>query len=154
MNSEMYGKGYGMPSSHSQFVAFFAVSISLFLLFRHVPSRDTDYRQSTLLERAFFSGLAVCGAAMVAISRIYLNYHTPKQVGVGVAAGVIFAVLYFLFTTALRRAAWIEWALETPPARLVRLRDLITTEDLQDAGWSRWEARQKAKRSDVNKKRK
>ena len=31
----MTGKGYGMPSSHAQFVFFFAVSISLFLLARH-----------------------------------------------------------------------------------------------------------------------
>lgn len=32
------GKGYGMPSSHAQFVAFWAVAMALFLLVRHTPS--------------------------------------------------------------------------------------------------------------------
>jgi acid phosphatase family membrane protein YuiD len=27
--TEMLGKGYGMPSSHSQFVAFFSLSLTL-----------------------------------------------------------------------------------------------------------------------------
>ncbi|KLU88310.1 hypothetical protein MAPG_07297, partial [Magnaporthiopsis poae ATCC 64411] len=33
----IHGKGYGMPSSHAQFVAFWALSLALFLLVRHRP---------------------------------------------------------------------------------------------------------------------
>ena len=143
----MTGKGYGMPSSHSQFVAFFSVSLSLFLLFRHVPTTSTSYSPSTFQERLFISLLACMGAGTVAASRVYLNYHTPKQVWVGVAAGAIFAVVWFLFTACLRRFGGVEWALDTWLARKLRMRDLITTEDIQDAGWGRWEARRKAKRS-------
>lgn len=153
---QMHGKGYGMPSSHSQFVSFFSVSLALFLLLRHRPSDGHQssnsvpgaaiyptYKQSSLLERLLLSLLALAGAASVCASRIYLSYHTPKQVMVGAVAGAIFALLWFVSTTIIRKSGWLEWSLETQLARLVRMRDLIVTEDLQDAGWARWDERQK-----------
>ena len=146
----MYGKGYGMPSSHAQFVAFFAVSLTFFLLLRHSPSASTSYSPSTFGERVLLSLLACCCASAVAASRIYLNYHTPKQVLVGVGAGVLSAIGWFLVTTYLRRYGWIDWALENPLARMLRMRDLITTEDLMDAGWGRFESRRKARRSEIS----
>lgn len=144
-----------MPSSHAQFVSFFSVSLTLFLLVRHKPSHVTphsqnsttdtllypSYRQSSFLERAFISLLALSGAAAVAWSRIYLSYHTPKQVIVGVVAGILFALVWFTVMSTLRQQGWIEWGLDTQLARLFRLRDLIVSEDLQDSGWGRWEAR-------------
>jgi dolichyldiphosphatase len=146
----MYGKGYGMPSSHAQFVAFFAVSLSLFLLLRHVPSISTSYSPSKLTERALLSLLACCCASAVAASRVYLNYHTVKQVLVGIAAGALWGGLWFIFTTILRRYGWIDWALDNSLARMLRMRDLITTEDLVDAGWGRFEARRKARQAEIN----
>jgi len=87
-----------------------------------------------------------------------LNYHTPKQVLVGCVAGAAFAILWFLFTTYLRRAGWIEWVLDTRWARLFRFRDLVIGEDLVDAGWDRWETRRKLRKrgenGPVSKKRK
>jgi dolichyldiphosphatase len=142
--AEMYGKGYGMPSSHAQFVAFFSLSLSLFLLLRHVPTPSTSYSPSSFVERLLVSLAACLCAAAVAASRVYLNYHTPKQVLAGVAAGISFAVAWFVFTTCLRRWGWIDWALETWLSRKLRMRDLITAEDLIDAGWGRWESRRKA----------
>ncbi len=136
-----------MPSSHSQFVTFFALSLTMWLLFRHVPTSTTSYSPSTLSERVLLSLLACMGAGAVAASRVYLNYHTPKQVLIGVAAGAVFAIIWFLLTTLLRRCGLIDWALETWISRKFRFRDLITTEDIQDAGWGRWEARRKARRS-------
>jgi dolichyldiphosphatase len=94
------------------------------------------------------------GAAAVATSRVYLSYHTPKQILVGITAGTIFAVVYFLFTASLRRFGWIDWALDTRLARMIRLRDLITTEDLQDAGWGRFEAQRKARQESATISRK
>lgn len=141
----MYGKGYGMPSSHAQFVAFFAVSFTLFLLIRHVPIKSTSYSPSTFQERLLLSLLACLCAGAVAASRVYLNYHTPRQVWAGVAAGTIFAVVWFIATTFLHKSGIIEWALETPISRKLRVRNLITTEDIQDAGWGRWESRRKTR---------
>jgi dolichyldiphosphatase len=134
----MHGKGYGMPSSHAQFVSFFSVTLSLFLLFRHVPHPTETHTPFTFGGRFLLSLVALACAGAVATSRIYLSYHTPKQVMVGVAAGAAFAFAWFGFTTYLRRAGWIEWALETWMARLLRVRDLVIQEDLVDSGWARW----------------
>jgi dolichyldiphosphatase len=142
--SEMHGKGYGMPSSHAQFVSFFSVTLTLFLLFRHVPHPTDTHTPFTFGGRFLLSLVALACAGAVAASRIYLSYHTNKQVIVGVAAGAACAFVWFGFTTYLRRAGWIEWALETWIAKMLRIRDLVVQEDLVDSGWARWvERRQK-----------
>lgn len=141
INTEMNGKGYGMPSSHAQFVAFYSISLALFLLFRHVPKPSATHRPTTFLERVLLSAMSLLCAAAVSASRVYLNYHTPKQVLAGCAAGAVSALAWFLFTTALRRLEWIPWALDTELARMFRMRDLVVEEDLVEAGWQRWEAR-------------
>ena len=111
----IHGKGYGMPSSHAQFVAFWSVSLALFLLLRHRPSSvaattrartngsaakgamrrlgasvsvDGLHRPWSLPERLAVSLAAAGVAAAVACSRVYLDYHTPRQVLAGAAAGV------------------------------------------------------------------
>ncbi|KAI0848659.1 PAP2-domain-containing protein [Daldinia vernicosa] len=149
----MNGKGYGMPSSHAQFVAYFAVSITLFLLFRHQPPsprvRKRNHTPMSLLERAGWSAIGLGMAAAVAWSRVYLNYHTEKQVLVGTAAGVVSAVGWFIITTIIRRSGWLAWALDTPIAKFFRVRDLVVEEDLCQAGWEKWDDKmtaQKAKR--------
>jgi dolichyldiphosphatase len=149
---EMNGKGYGMPSSHAQFVTFFSVSLTLFLLVRHQPIPSSTHTPTTFGQRLLLSALSLVSAGAVAQSRIYLNYHTPKQVLVGVSAGGVFAVLWFIFVAYLRWAGWVEWGLNTDIARFFRFRDLVLTEDLTDAGWARWENR-RAKRSSNGKKR-
>jgi dolichyldiphosphatase len=136
--SEMHGKGYGMPSSHAQFVTFFSLTLTFFLLFRHVPHPTETHTPFTFGQRFLLSLAALASAGAVAYSRIYLNYHTPKQVLVGCAAGAIFSVIWFGFTTYLRRTGWVDWALETQLAKLFRVRDLVVQEDLVDSGWARW----------------
>lgn len=142
----MYGKGYGMPSSHAQFVTFFSISLTLFLLVRHQPHPTSTHTPTTFAQRAALSALALASAAAVAGSRIYLNYHTPKQVLVGCAAGAIFAIVWFGFTSALRSTGWLDWGLDFRLARWLRVRDLLTAEDLVDAGWVRWEERRRKRR--------
>ena len=146
----MYGKGYGMPSSHAQFVTFFSLSLTLFMLLRHAPAPSTTHTPTSFLERLALSVLACICAGAVAASRVYLNYHTPKQVLVGCAAGAATTIVWFLFTALLRKYGWIEWALENPLARALRMRDLVVTEDLADAGWGRWESRRQARRNIEN----
>ncbi|KAF2710726.1 DOLPP1 protein [Pleomassaria siparia CBS 279.74] len=138
---EMHGKGYGMPSSHAQFVTFFSLTLTLFLLFRHVPHPTETRTPFTLFQRILLSVVAIISAAAVAASRIYLNYHTPKQVMVGCIAGAMFALAWFGFTTGLRQTGWVEWGLDLGIARLFRIRDLVVQEDLVDSGWARWEER-------------
>ncbi|KAI1262477.1 phosphatidic acid phosphatase type 2/haloperoxidase [Xylariaceae sp. FL1019] len=144
----MNGKGYGMPSSHAQFVAYFAVSMALFLLLRHQPPkperRRGNHTPMSLPERAFWSVVGMGVALAVAWSRIYLNYHTQKQVLVGCAAGSVSAIAWFAFTSILRQSGWIGWAMDTPVARWFRVRDLVVEEDLCQAGWEKWDDRMAA----------
>lgn len=137
-----------MPSSHAQFVAYFSISLALFLLLRHVPHPSATHRPSSRSrsERILLSAVAMLCAAAVAASRIYLNYHTPKQVLVGCAAGAVSAVAWFCVTACLRRLGWVEWLLDSTLARMLRVRDLVIDEDLVDAGWERWEIRRKNRR--------
>ena len=147
----MLGKGYGMPSSHAQFVSFFAVYLSLFLVIRHQPHPSQTHTPLSFFERTLVSLLALASAATVCASRIYLNYHTPRQVLVGCAAGAGIAVVWFMVMAYVRQSGLLEWALDTDLAKKFRIRDLAITEDLMDAGWLRWQEQRK-KRS-IQKKR-
>lgn len=140
----MYGKGYGMPSSHSQFVAFFSFTFLLFFLFRHTPKPSTTHRQLTFPERVAISLLACFCAGAVAASRVYLNYHTKKQVLAGCIVGTLVAGLWFAFTHQLRVSGWLEWGLDTQLARLLRVRDLVLEEDFVESGWERYESKRRS----------
>jgi dolichyldiphosphatase len=145
---QMNGKGYGMPSSHAQFVGFFSVALTLFLLLRHTPPKKTlaSHTPLHIVTRIGLSILALFCAGLVAVSRIYLNYHTPKQVFVGWMAGVICAFAWFLSTAILRRIGLLAWTLDTPIPRLFRVRDLVVEEDLCQSGWEKWEEMRAAKK--------
>ena len=128
-----------MPSSHAQFVSFFALTLTLFLLVRRGPDVPTGHTALAWRMRAGCSVLALGGAAAVSVSRIYLGYHTPRQVLVGGGAGLVFAVGWFGFTTWVRRGL-LDRLLDLDVARRLRLRDLAVAEDLVEVGWDRWQA--------------
>lgn len=152
---QMHGKGYGMPSSHAQFVSFFSLSLTLFLLFRHVPKKPTaSHTPLTLVARVGLSGLALVCAGLVAWSRTYLNYHTEKQVVVGSMAGAVTAVGWFLLTTAVRQTGILAWVLDQELTRLFRMRDLVVEEDLCQAGWEKWEEKRIPGHKSANGKKK
>jgi dolichyldiphosphatase len=149
----MNGKGYGMPSSHAQFVTFFSIYLCLFLLLRHRPHPISTHTPSTtLFERVCLSFLSLVSAAAVASSRVYLNYHTPKQVAIGCGAGAVLALAWFMATTVARRTGLLSWGLDLPLARVFRLRDLVVHEDLADAGWEKWETMRRARSMEATKK--
>jgi len=152
---QMYGKGYGMPSSHAQFVAYFSISLALFLLLRHTPPKKPtpSHTPLNLATRLGLSLVVLVNASLVSWSRIYLNYHTQKQVLVGCSAGAFSAIAWFLATTFLRRTGLLGWVLATPVARLFRMRDLVVEEDLCQAGWEKWEDKKLVAKRSVNQKK-
>ncbi|KAF5709591.1 dolichyldiphosphatase [Fusarium globosum] len=121
----IHGKGYGMPSSHAQFVAFWSVSLALFLLVRHKPPRVHGIRAESSLHRPWS-----------VLERV--------AVIVGSVAGVISALGWFIIVAAVRQTGWLKWTLETPLARAFRVRDLVIEEDMCQAGWEKWEKRRAA----------
>ncbi|KAI0321896.1 PAP2-domain-containing protein [Amylostereum chailletii] len=91
------GNGYGFPSSHSQYMAYFALFLVLHFHFRHrfVPfgSWAADKAFTLFVHVAFISW-----AVIVAYSRYYLSYHSIAQVLWGVSIGLVFGGAYYLVT--------------------------------------------------------
>ena len=141
-----------MPSSHAQFLAFYSTSLILFLLFRHRPqtiSTKASTKEpfpyslypSANIQRFLVSGIALVLAACVALSRIYLNYHTARQVLVGCSTGALSAVSWFLFTNWLRHTGLLHFLINLELCKWLRLRDLVVEEDLVESGWREWNSR-------------
>jgi len=152
----IHGKGYGMPSSHAQFVVFWSIALTLFLLVRHrpPPAVRNSHRPWSLAQRLLVSLGSQVVAAAVAWSRIYLGYHTPKQVLIGCLAGALSAIAWFCVTAVARDIGLISWLLELPIVQWFRIRDLVVEEDLCQAGWEKWEDRKVASLQNKQKKQK
>ena len=112
-------------------------------------------RPFTILERLGVSLAGLALAGLTAWSRVYLGYHTPKQVLVGVGAGVISAVGWFVIVAVVRQTGLLNWALDTPLAQMFRFRDLAVEEDMCEAGWEKWkQMRADSKKTSKKLKRK
>ncbi|KAJ2391828.1 hypothetical protein H4S02_001125 [Coemansia sp. RSA 2611] len=75
---EHLGDGYGMPSSHAQFMGFFVVYVVVYL--------ETRVVMHQVHRRVVQAGSLVLGG-LVLISRVYLGYHTVRQVLAGAIVG-------------------------------------------------------------------
>ncbi|KAL1889422.1 hypothetical protein Sste5346_008906 [Sporothrix stenoceras] len=153
--------GYGMPSSHAQFAGFWALTIALFLLARYgskskkAKTRGASalwHKQTSLslFERVAASIAAFIMAFAIAWSRVYLHYHTPRQVLVGFAAGLVVGAGWFVVTTVARHTGLLAWGLSLPPAQYLRFRDLALEEDVLQSGWEKWQAQLAAKETKKN----
>ncbi|KAG5328909.1 DOPP1 Dolichyldiphosphatase, partial [Acromyrmex charruanus] len=83
---------YGMPSTHAQFMWFFAAYATLFIYFR------LNYN-CTVTER-FWRTIVAIGcivtALLVTYSRVYLLYHSNTQVIWGALIGIILGSAWFI----------------------------------------------------------
>ncbi|KAJ1618916.1 phosphatidic acid phosphatase type 2/haloperoxidase [Pavlovales sp. CCMP2436] len=130
----------GMPSDHAQFMAFWAVYICLFLK-RNVRFLSRPGWRATL-------GAAVATLALlVALSRVYLGYHTAEQVAAGLCIGALSgSAWYHLYEAALRPNAARVLRSIRPLSSYLHLRDCSHLEDVVS-----WEAESMA--ADVRARR-
>ncbi|EWC44569.1 hypothetical protein DRE_06650 [Drechslerella stenobrocha 248] len=146
--SNLQGNGYGMPSSHTQFMFFFATYISLWIAQRNntIPP---------LLKPVLLAALFTL-AAGVATSRVYLHYHTVRQVLVGVGAGIVIGLGWFVVTALMKDiCSGIIWdlLLENPISKALYVKDECVDVDLQRRDWeSWWSARAQRRREADGKK--
>jgi dolichyldiphosphatase len=108
-----------------------------------IQLRDVEayaHQPWSLIERVGVSLAAMVLASMVAWSRVYLGYHTPKQVLAGCLAGFVCAVGWFGVTYVARQTGLLVQALDWSVVRWFRIRDLVIEEDMCQAGWEKWEA--------------
>ncbi|KAI0937267.1 hypothetical protein AcW1_001290 [Taiwanofungus camphoratus] len=84
-------KTYGMPSTHSAVITYFAAYITLACAFlpihRSLPSGT--------ITRLLPPLIVLPWASIIAISRIWLGHHTYPQVVAGVAYGLLFTPIWF-----------------------------------------------------------
>ncbi|EZA49599.1 Dolichyldiphosphatase, partial [Ooceraea biroi] len=85
---------YGMPSTHAQFISFFAVYATLFIYFR------LNYN-CTIFEK-FWRTIVAIGCIIVAVlviyGRVYLLYHSTIQVFCGALIGIVLGTAWFVIT--------------------------------------------------------
>ncbi|XP_065917021.1 dolichyldiphosphatase 1-like isoform X2 [Dysidea avara] len=91
-NHSLYGE-YGMPSSHAQFMAFFATYLTLFLWIR-IHSLSSGHMD--VIWKAIATFTAQVMAVIVCVSRVYLIYHTTSQVMWGALIGIVTGCCWFI----------------------------------------------------------
>ncbi|XP_058129958.1 dolichyldiphosphatase 1-like [Anopheles ziemanni] len=89
---------YGMPSSHSQFMCFFATYVLLFIFIRLHHMNNSNSARLERLVRLLVLAICWTAAFLVCFGRIYLLYHTLNQVLIGAFVGMVMGVLWFLLT--------------------------------------------------------
>ncbi|KAJ1654391.1 Dolichyldiphosphatase 1 [Dispira simplex] len=107
---------YGMPSGHSNFMAYFTV-FSLLNLYGRVHFHDNRWKH-------MLAGVLLLFTAVVAYSRIALRFHTVNQVLAGLLLGTSVALVYYFFIHYIVRPLGILDALMNHPlAEYVYLKD-------------------------------
>ncbi|TFK83869.1 PAP2-domain-containing protein [Polyporus arcularius HHB13444] len=132
--NEGLGDGYGFPSSHSQWMGYFASFLLLHFSLRHrwvsTGFAFLDYARDILL-----FAFIISWSAAVAFSRYYLSYHTVPQVLWGFSIGVVFGSAYYTLVELIPT----RW----PNSPLGRFRTALLTNPvcawfrLRD-GWAVW----------------
>jgi len=125
---EILGEGYGMPSSHAQFMAFFAVYVTLYLIHRFPHSKrgiksNVRTAKDSIWIRLLESIIVLAGASTVAYSRIYLQYHTFLQVVAGMGIGAVLGASWYGTVLALRASGVVDWILHLRIAELLWFKD-------------------------------
>ncbi|KAI0630575.1 PAP2-domain-containing protein [Trametes polyzona] len=156
------GDGYGFPSSHSQWMGYFASFLILHFSLRH-RFVSTGYRILDLARDVFLYTFILAWSASVAFSRYYLSYHSPPQVLWGFAIGVAFGTIYYALTEYIptRRPHSLLGRFRTallgnPVSTWFRIRDgwSVWADSGTEAQWLRWREewdrqRLAAKKADV-----
>jgi hypothetical protein len=109
--AQMLGKGYGMPSSHAQFVAFFAVYLGLWVVVRHDPWKTNESKThipTPMWQRIGLALAALGGAVAVAQSRMYvlITFCLPNFESSNTLSAISITIRRVRFTPALRLAPY------------------------------------------------
>jgi len=107
--------GRGMPSAHAQSMAFVTIFVICFIRWR--KERFLDQHESHLL----ITGL-VLDTVVVSFARVYLGYHTVRQVVVGLGFGTCFG-LAWMACAALMDTKMQQLLLSSPIAGALHLKD-------------------------------
>lgn len=127
--------GYGFPSSHSQFMGYFASFMLLHLYFRH-KFTSTGNALVDLLWTLAMRGAVLGLALVVCYSRFHLGYHTVHQILWGFGIGLVVGSVYYgiteyipFFEPQSLPGKIRRWSLNSPVFTWLRIKD----------GWAVWQ---------------
>ncbi|KAI0372626.1 PAP2-domain-containing protein [Pilatotrama ljubarskyi] len=144
-NKEL-GDGYGFPSSHSQWMGYFASFLLLHFTLRH-RFVTTGYPILDIARDVALYTFILTWAGAVAFSRYYLLYHSIPQVLWGFGIGVAFGTAYYMLVEyiPIRKPQSLMGRLRTtllanPLSTWFRLRDgwSVWADSGMEAQWLRW----------------
>jgi len=118
------GDEYGLPSNHATFSFFLAVYTALWSL-------SGRWRTPHFLAGVALAVGALVFAACVAASRVYLHYHTVKQVFWGGAVGGTLGMVWFFAVEVLLRGRLAAWLVALPFLKWLRVRDFSNIDVLE-----------------------
>ncbi|GHJ90371.1 hypothetical protein NliqN6_6773 [Naganishia liquefaciens] len=101
------GDGYGMPSSHSQFLGYSSTFLIVHLLLIHQREQGTGRAlavRNTFTAKVTRYGLVVglvAWSLLTGYSRVYLHYHTAGQVILGLSIGSLTGLAHALLTEVM-----------------------------------------------------
>ncbi|KAI9459023.1 PAP2-domain-containing protein [Russula earlei] len=141
------GNGYGFPSSHSQYMGYFATFLILHFHFRHKISTNGYWMTDKTLRTSVYS-IIVTWAVTVAYSRYYLSYHSISQILWGVCIGISFGGSFYVVAellptrrpnSLLGRARTL--LLRNPVFMWLRIRDgwAVWPDGGLEEEWQRWD---------------
>lgn len=106
---------YGMPSAHSQFMGFFMMYMGL-----RVWCQWSGLTKWNKVVASF--GLFLASAGVV-VSRVYLGYHTGKQVMVGFSIGAFFGTCHYIASMLVRYIGLVDWFLSWKLVQMFLIKD-------------------------------
>eukprot|EP00164_Ancoracysta_twista_P006139 GFYU01008491.1.p1 GENE.GFYU01008491.1~~GFYU01008491.1.p1 ORF type:complete len:218 (-),score=23.27 GFYU01008491.1:51-704(-) len=124
---------YGLPSDHAQFTFFVATVFMMSLLRRQLPK----HRASNAVKILAMYGVCV----LVAFSRVYLRYHTEKQVLLGGTLGIIIGVIWYYFTVAIH--PMVKVVLEFGICKYFHIMDNSDLPDVVEHNYQAYQSRRK-----------
>jgi dolichyldiphosphatase len=117
--------GYGMPSDHSQMMAFLAVYFGLWLWLQVKLDRPALKLPAYLVAAAL--------AVLVPVSRVVLGVHTVQQVVAGSLIGTVLAMSWYHAGVIYARLLLFPWLEHSPLGRACYLKDSSTIENVLKA---------------------
>ncbi|KAJ7117852.1 PAP2-domain-containing protein [Mycena epipterygia] len=140
--------GYGFPSSHSQYMGYFASFLMMHLFFRH-KFASTGYRILDQAWRGVLYTALAAWALIVAYSRFYLRYHSIAQIlwgfGIGVSLGISFYAVCELIPRRQPNSLFgtlKSFLVQNPISTWLQIRDGwdVWADGGREAEWLRWRA--------------
>ncbi|KAK9371010.1 hypothetical protein V1509DRAFT_588427 [Lipomyces kononenkoae] len=124
--------GFGLPSAHAQFMAFYTTYLCLWMFLRahHFSARKRSFRATGL----------VLLTLIVSYSRVYLFYHTWKQVLLGLVIGIITGSGWFVICVAVRELGIVDKVLDLAHCRWFYVKDTSHYRSFVEDEFAQWSA--------------